>query len=176
MIKEYLARGELHVELLGRGFAWLDTGTHESLLEASTFIETIEKRQGLKVACIEEIAYRMGYIDAVQLRRLAEPLRKNGYGKYLLQIVEELEAKAKEHVFDEPGPWHAYTLSPGHDRLEPVGVLHDPKTAEVVNTMQKHDRALHAALIALLLAAAPALTERRRRKRTRRKKSRQMPF
>jgi glucose-1-phosphate thymidylyltransferase len=87
--KEYLRRGDLRVELLGRGFAWLDTGTHESLLEASTFIETIEKRQGLKVACIEEVAYRMGYIDADQVRKLAEPLCKNGYGKYLLQITEE---------------------------------------------------------------------------------------
>jgi glucose-1-phosphate thymidylyltransferase len=87
--KDYLGRGELRVEVLGRGFAWLDTGTHESLLEASTFIETIEKRQGLKVACIEEIAYRLGYIDAGQLRRLAEPLEKNGYGQYLLRILSE---------------------------------------------------------------------------------------
>jgi glucose-1-phosphate thymidylyltransferase len=87
--KEYLLRGELRVELLGRGFAWLDTGTHESLLEACTFIETIEKRQGLKVACIEEVAYRMGYIDANQVRKLAEPLSKNGYGKYLLEIIDE---------------------------------------------------------------------------------------
>jgi len=87
--REYLKRGELRVELLGRGFAWLDTGTHESLLEASNFIETIEKRQGLKISCIEEIAYRMGYIDANQLRCLAEPLCKNGYGQYLLQIINE---------------------------------------------------------------------------------------
>lgn len=87
--KEYLLRGELRVELLGRGFAWLDTGTHESLLEACTFIETIEKRQGLKVACIEEVAYRMGYIDENQVRKLAEPLSKNGYGKYLLEIIDE---------------------------------------------------------------------------------------
>jgi glucose-1-phosphate thymidylyltransferase len=89
VINTYLRRGELQVELLGRGFAWLDTGTPESLLEACTFIETIEKRQGLKVACIEEIAYRMGYIDARQLQHLAEPLRKNGYGAYLLQLLEE---------------------------------------------------------------------------------------
>jgi glucose-1-phosphate thymidylyltransferase len=89
VINTYLRRGELQVELLGRGFAWLDTGTPESLLEACTFIETIEKRQGLKIACIEEIAYRMGYIDAEQVRRLAQPLRKNGYGAYLLQILEE---------------------------------------------------------------------------------------
>jgi glucose-1-phosphate thymidylyltransferase len=95
--KEYLMRGELRVELLGRGFAWLDTGTHESLLEACTFIETIEKRQGLKVACIEEVAYRMGYIDADQVRELAEPMAKNGYGEYLLQIIDETEdGKAKE--------------------------------------------------------------------------------
>jgi glucose-1-phosphate thymidylyltransferase len=87
--KEYLLRGDLKVELLGRGFAWLDTGTHESLLEASTFIETIEKRQGLKVSCVEEVAYRMGYIDERQLRLLAEPLSKNGYGQYLLQIMSE---------------------------------------------------------------------------------------
>jgi glucose-1-phosphate thymidylyltransferase len=110
VIKDYLARGQLRVELLGRGFAWLDTGTHESLLEASTFIETIEKRQGLKVACIEEVAYRMGYIDAARLRSLADPLRKNGYGKYLIQLVDELEAKAKENVFEDPGPWHSYTM------------------------------------------------------------------
>ncbi len=87
--EEYLKRGELQIEILGRGFAWLDTGTHESLLEASTFIETIEKRQGLKVACIEEVAYQMGYIDTDQVRRLAEPLCKNGYGQYLLQIINE---------------------------------------------------------------------------------------
>jgi len=87
--KVYLQRGGLRVEVLGRGFAWLDTGTHESLLEASTFIETIEKRQGLKIACIEEIAYRQSFIDAEQLRRLAEPMAKNGYGQYLLKILDE---------------------------------------------------------------------------------------
>jgi len=87
--REYLKRGELRVELLGRGFAWLDTRTHESLLEASNFIETIEKRQGLKISCVEEIAYRMGYIDADRLRSLAEPLCKNGYGQYLLQMLKE---------------------------------------------------------------------------------------
>jgi glucose-1-phosphate thymidylyltransferase len=87
--RQYLLRGDLRVEVLGRGFAWLDTGTHESLLEASTFIETIEKRQGLKVACIEEVAFRMGYIDANQVQSLAQPLCKNGYGQYLLQIIEE---------------------------------------------------------------------------------------
>jgi glucose-1-phosphate thymidylyltransferase len=86
--RAYLNLGDLYVEKLGRGFAWLDTGTHESLLEASTFIETIEKRQGLKVACIEEIAYRMSYIDAEQVRKLARPMKKNGYGDYLLGILE----------------------------------------------------------------------------------------
>jgi len=89
VINSYLAKGNLRVELLGRGFAWLDTGTHDSLLEAGTFVETIEKRQGLKVACVEEVAYRMRYIDAGQLAALAGPMRKNGYGQYLLQIVDE---------------------------------------------------------------------------------------
>lgn len=86
----YLDRGKLSVEIMGRGFAWLDTGTHESLLEASTFIETIEKRQNLKVACLEEIAYRMGYINRDQVIRMAQPLKKNQYGQYLLRLVEEL--------------------------------------------------------------------------------------
>jgi glucose-1-phosphate thymidylyltransferase len=85
----YLQMDQLAVENMGRGMAWLDTGTHESLLEASAFIETIEKRQGLKVACPEEIAYRHGYIDAEQVRRLAEPLKKNEYGQYLLRMLEE---------------------------------------------------------------------------------------
>ncbi|HYA40968.1 MAG TPA: glucose-1-phosphate thymidylyltransferase RfbA [Syntrophobacteraceae bacterium] len=87
VMNAYLKLGELRVELLGRGFAWLDTGTHESLLEASSFVETIEKRQGLKIACVEEIAHRMGYIDDAMLRRLAEPLLKNGYGQYLLKLL-----------------------------------------------------------------------------------------
>jgi glucose-1-phosphate thymidylyltransferase len=85
----YLQAGKLRVELLGRGFAWLDTGTHDSLLEASTFIETIEKRQGLKVSCVEEVAYRMGFIDADQVRELAKPFKNNGYGQYLLQVLKE---------------------------------------------------------------------------------------
>ncbi|SDG27956.1 glucose-1-phosphate thymidylyltransferase RfbA [Duganella sp. OV458] len=87
--KVYLEQGTLNVEVMGRGMAWLDTGTHESLLEAGQFIATIEKRQGLKVACPEEIAYRKGYIDADQVRKLAEPLKKNNYGQYLLQILED---------------------------------------------------------------------------------------
>jgi len=87
--QEYLRQKKLKVELLGRGFAWLDTGTHDSLMEAGSFIETIEKRQGLKVACIEEIAYRMKYIDASQVKKLAEPLKKNGYGQYLLNMIKE---------------------------------------------------------------------------------------
>jgi glucose-1-phosphate thymidylyltransferase len=85
----YLKLGELEVERLGRGTAWLDTGTHQSLLQASLFIETIEQRQGLKIACPEEIAYRMGYIDAAQVERLAEPLEKTSYGRYLRQLIEE---------------------------------------------------------------------------------------
>ena len=84
----YLDRGDLSVELMGRGFAWLDTGTHESLLEASTFIETIEKRQNLKVACLEEISYRMGYITKEELLDLAEPLKKNQYGQYLIRLAK----------------------------------------------------------------------------------------
>jgi glucose-1-phosphate thymidylyltransferase len=85
----YLEKGALMVEQLGRGTAWLDTGTHESLLQAATFIEAIEQRQGLKVACIEEIAYRMKYINAEQLEQLAMPMRKNNYGEYLLDILKE---------------------------------------------------------------------------------------
>jgi len=86
--EEYLKQDRLKVELMGRGFAWLDTGTHDSLMEAGQFIETIEKRQGLKVACLEEIAYIMGYIDSNQILKLAEPLKKNGYGQYLLNLVK----------------------------------------------------------------------------------------
>jgi glucose-1-phosphate thymidylyltransferase len=83
----YLEKGTLDVNLMGRGYAWLDTGTHESLLEASNFIEVIERRQGLKIACLEEIAYEMGYIDEAKLLKLAEPLRKNQYGQYLLNLL-----------------------------------------------------------------------------------------
>jgi glucose-1-phosphate thymidylyltransferase len=86
--RAYLRLGALRVEKLGRGIAWLDTGTHETLMQAANFIETIEERQGLKVSCIEEIAYRMGYIDAEQVERLARPLIKNGYGQYLLDILK----------------------------------------------------------------------------------------
>lgn len=87
--RSYLKRGLLNVEVMGRGLAWLDTGTHEALLEASHFIQVIEKRQGLKIACPEEIAYRMGYVDAEQLRALAAPLNKSEYGRYLLALLEE---------------------------------------------------------------------------------------
>lgn len=85
----YLEQGTLNVEIMGRGYAWLDTGTHESLLDASQFIATLENRQGLKVACPEEIAYRQDWIDAKQLEKLAQPLTKNGYGQYLLQVLKE---------------------------------------------------------------------------------------
>jgi len=94
--QRYLAQGRLQVEIMGRGMAWLDTGTHESLLQASTFIETIETRQGLKVACPEEIAYRTGWISADAVLRIAEPLQKSGYGRYLLAML-------REQVIDRPG-------------------------------------------------------------------------
>ena len=87
----FLADGELKVQVFGRGFAWLDTGTHDSLSEASTFVEVIEKRQGLKIACLEGIAYRNGWIDEEKLRQLAQPMLKNQYGQYLLKVIEELK-------------------------------------------------------------------------------------
>lgn len=89
--REYLKRGQLRVERLGRGMAWLDTGTHDSLCDATNFIQTVERRQGLKIACPEEIAYRNGYIGPERLRQLADPLLKNGYGKYLLELVLEAQ-------------------------------------------------------------------------------------
>jgi len=85
--KKYLEKGQLSVQLMGRGYAWLDTGTHNSLVDATQFIKTIEDRQGLKIACIEEVAYRMGYIDAGQLEKIARPLIKSGYGEYLLNLL-----------------------------------------------------------------------------------------
>ena len=85
--RRYLEEGQLRVELMGRGFAWLDTGTHASLLQASDFVKTVEERQGLKVACVEEVAYQMGYIGASELEQLAKPLAKSGYGKYLLDLI-----------------------------------------------------------------------------------------
>jgi glucose-1-phosphate thymidylyltransferase len=89
--RAYLDMGQLRVELMGRGIAWLDTGTHESLLQAGAFIETIETRQGLKIACVEEIAYRMNYIDRSRIKELARPMLKNGYGQYLMEILEHDE-------------------------------------------------------------------------------------
>jgi glucose-1-phosphate thymidylyltransferase len=87
--QRYLEMGELNVEVLGRGFAWLDTGTHDSLLEAGSFVETLEKRQGLKISCVEEIAWRKGFIDSAQLEKLGNELSKNGYGQYLLRLLKE---------------------------------------------------------------------------------------
>ena len=86
--KAYLKKGKLHVQKMGRGIAWLDTGTHEALLQASTFIQVIEERQALQVACLEEIAFNLGYISAQELRALAEPMKKNEYGRYLLRVAE----------------------------------------------------------------------------------------
>lgn len=96
--QEFLKDGELKVQTLGRGFAWLDTGTHDSLSEASTFIEVIEKRQGLKVACLEGIAFRKGWITAERMRELAQPMIKNQYGQYLLQVIEEVEHTGKSNL------------------------------------------------------------------------------
>ena len=96
--KLYLAEGRLNVQLMGRGVAWLDTGTHDSLSEASTFIEVIEKRQGLKIACLEGIAYRKGWITAERMKELAQPMIKNQYGQYLMQVVEEIRATGKANL------------------------------------------------------------------------------
>ena len=96
--QEFLKDGELKVQTLGRGFAWLDTGTHDSLSEASTFIEVIEKRQGLKVACLEGIAYRKGWISTEKMSELAQPMIKNQYGQYLLRVIEEVEHTKKENL------------------------------------------------------------------------------
>ena len=93
--KRYLEQGQLSVEIMGRGYAWLDTGTHDSLLEAASFIATLQKRQGLQVACPEEIAYRQGWIDAAALHKLADPLKKNGYGQYLLRVLGENPARSR---------------------------------------------------------------------------------
>ena len=98
MNQRFLEDNELKVQTLGRGFAWLDTGTHDSMSEASTFIEVIEKRQGLKVACLEGIAFRQGWIDANKMRELAQPMLKNQYGQYLLQVVEEVERTGKSNL------------------------------------------------------------------------------
>jgi glucose-1-phosphate thymidylyltransferase len=110
---EYLERGQLRVEILGRGMAWLDTGTHESLKQAADFVKTIEERQGLKISCPEEIAYRMGYIDAEQVIRLAEHLSKNSYGQYLLELVEDEEPHLNEPYLNidyRPSPRKGATL------------------------------------------------------------------
>lgn len=96
--QEYLRRGDLKVTTLGRGFAWLDTGTHDSLAEASIFVEVIEKRQGLKMACLEGIAYRKGWIGRERMEQLAKPMLKNQYGQYLMKVVKEIEATVKENL------------------------------------------------------------------------------
>ena len=96
--RTYLEQGQLAVEIMGRGYAWLDTGTHESLLEASQFISTLENRQGLKVACPEEIAYRRQWISAAQLEALAAPMAKNGYGKYLQRLLVERSTDASHPI------------------------------------------------------------------------------
>lgn len=99
--QEFLKDGELKVALLGRGFAWLDTGTHDSLSEASTFIEVVEKRQGLKVACLEAIAYRKGWITEERMRELAQPMIKNQYGQYLLKVIDEMKQEVNSSTFNK---------------------------------------------------------------------------
>jgi glucose-1-phosphate thymidylyltransferase len=94
----FLNDGELKVQTLGRGFAWLDTGTHDSLSEASTYIEVLEKRQGLKIACLEGIAYRQGWITAERMRELAQPMLKNQYGQYLLKVIEEVKETGQANL------------------------------------------------------------------------------
>ena len=107
--RAYLKSGKLQVEKIGRGVAWLDTGTHDSLMQASSFIEVIEQRQGLKVACVEEIAYHMAYIDAEQVAKLAKPLEKNGYGRYLLDMIDhDLRLSSQ---WERPGPNHSSKVS-----------------------------------------------------------------
>ena len=97
--QEFLKDGELKVALLGRGFAWLDTGTHDSLSEASTYVEVVEKRQGLKIACLEGIAYRKGWISEERMRQLAQPMLKNQYGQYLLKVIEEKKREVDSDTF-----------------------------------------------------------------------------
>lgn len=106
-IKKPSARGELEVQTLSRGFAWLDTGTHDSLVEASTYIEVIEKRQGLKVACLEGIVFRKGWITADKMREVAQPMLKNQYGQYLLKVIDEVERTDKK-IYTER---HKYLLT-----------------------------------------------------------------
>lgn len=100
--QEFLKDGELKVQTLGRGFAWLDTGTHDSLAEASTFVEVIEKRQGLKVACLEGIAYRNGWISEERMREIAKPMLKNQYGQYLLKVIDEMKEEINSNTFTHP--------------------------------------------------------------------------
>ena len=100
--QEFLKDGELKVQVFGRGFAWLDTGTHDSLAEASTFVEVIEKRQGLKVACLEGIAYRNGWISEKRMREIAQPMLKNQYGQYLLKVIDEMKEEITSETFTHP--------------------------------------------------------------------------
>ena len=100
--QEFLKDGELKVRVFGRGFAWLDTGTHDSLSEASTFVEVIEKRQGLKIACLEGIAYRNGWINEEKMRELAKPMLKNQYGQYLLKVIDELKEEINSDTLTHP--------------------------------------------------------------------------
>ena len=97
--QEYLQHSSLKVQTLGRGFAWLDTGTHDSLADASIFVEVIEKRQGLKIACLEDIAYRKGWITKERMKEIARPMLKNQYGQYLLKVIEEMEQTGKENLY-----------------------------------------------------------------------------